>query len=144
MSSVLKLQLEYKPCNIGISDRAKRIINRLRFFVVECRAAARLDIFEVCRIFDPEKPLIENEQFSIFVRTLGQAMDKSPIWLRPGCKDFSFDEKWLAAIFDAHFVKDLDSYDFLCRCRIEPYKRAIFNLMINNLAQFVRNQSKYK
>ena len=50
----------------NISNFALRLINRLRFHATECRSAARLDIFEACKLFDPQKPPSEVEQLNIF------------------------------------------------------------------------------
>ena len=120
-----------------VNNLTKSLINRLRFHATECRSAARLDIFEACKLFDTQKPLSEDYQLDIFVRTLGQATCKSIIWYKPGCEVYSFDEKWVMAIFRVYKNDDFMSYDFMVRSRISTQKRKIFSLMVANLSQIL-------
>ena len=121
----------------NISNFVISLINRLRFHATECRSAARLDIFEACKLFDPQKPLTEAEQLDIFVRTLGQATCNSTVWFKPGCDVYSFDEKWVMAVFKVYINDDFMSYDFMLRSRVSIHKRKIFSLMVANLIQIL-------
>ena len=131
------LESQHSNDNATFTNFAKSLINRLRFHATECRSAARLDIFEACKLFDPRKPLSECEQLDIFVRTLGQATCKSIMWYKPGCEVYSFDEKWVMAIFRVYKNDDFMSYDFMVRSRISTQKRKIFSLMVANLSQIL-------
>ena len=131
------LELQHSHDDTTITNFTKSLINRLRFHATECRSAARLDIFEACKLFDPQKPLLEDEQLETFVRTLGQATCKSIMWYKPGCEVYSFDEKWVMAIFRVYKNDDFMSYDFMVRSRISTQKRKIFSLMVANLSQIL-------
>ena len=120
-----------------LTNFAKSLINRLRFHATECRSAARLDIFEACKLLDPQKPPKEAEQLNIFVRTLGQATCNSTVWYKPGCDVYSFDEKWIMAVFEVYLNDDFISYNFLIRSRISMEKRKIFSLMVTNIVQIL-------
>ena len=131
------LELQQSHDGATVTNLTKSLINRLRFHATECRSAARLDIFEACKLFDPQKPISEVELLDIFVRTLGQATCKSIIWYKPGCDVYSFDEKWVMAIFRVYKNGDFVSYDFMVRSRISIQKRKIFSLMVANLSQIL-------
>ncbi|MEM6618239.1 MAG: hypothetical protein AAF631_02940 [Pseudomonadota bacterium] len=103
------------------------VLNRLRFHAVTCRAAARLDIFEACRTIDPAA---SEAHMVALVRVLGQALDGRPIFYKPGTTEFSFDERWLMAVFDASCRNDRASLSFLvCRRIRKPKRRAFLSLM---------------
>ena len=131
------LELQHSHDGATITNFTKSLINRLRFHATECRSAARLDIFEACKLFDPHKSISEVELLDIFVRTLGQATCGSIIWYKPGCDVYSFDEKWIMAIFRVYKNDDFMSYDFMIRSRISLQKRKIFSLMVANLSQIL-------
>ena len=131
------LELQHSHDDTTITNSTKSLINRLRFHATECRSAARLDIFEACKLFDPQKPPSEVEQLNIFVRTLGQATCKSIIWYKPGCDVYSFDEKWVMALFRVYKNDDFMSYNFMVRSRISVQKIKIFSLMVANLSHIL-------
>ena len=72
---------------------------------------------------------------NIFVRTLEQAVDQPLVWLKVDCKDFSFDEKWIAAVFKAYRTNDISSYNFMMMRKIPAHKRSIFSLMLSMLSK---------
>ena len=131
------LELQHSHDDTTITNFTKSLINRLRFHATECRSAARLDIFEACKLFDPQNPPSEVEQLNIFVRTLGQATCKSIIWYKPGCDVYSFDEKWVMALFRVYKNDDFMSYDFMVRSRISVQKIKIFSLMVANISHIL-------
>ena len=133
MLARLQIQIDNSNLNDKHFNFETNFINRLRFHAAECRTSSHLDIFEACKLFDPENLPLETDQIDIFIRTLGQAMDHSPIWLKVGCKNFSFDECWLSSVFKAHRINDTASYSFLTRRRVFAHKRPIFTLMVANI-----------
>ena len=77
----------------------------------------------------------EEAAATTLIRILGQALDKTPVWHRPGEPEFSFDELWLAQVIESHQNSDADSFRFLIQRRIPHEKQRIFGALICNLAQ---------
>ena len=135
MVQALKIHPERNNTSIQLSKSEKSFINSFRLYAAECRTNPRLDIFEALKLFDSNKPLSKSQQMNIFVRTLGQAVDQPLVWLKVGCKDFSFDEKWIAAVFKAYRTNDISSYNFMTMRKIPDHKRSIFSLMLSLLSK---------
>lgn len=116
-----------------IRPATRILINRLRFHASFCRASSYLDIYTACQLIDPATG--EDAAATTLIRILGQALDKTPVWHRPGETEFSFDELWLAQVIEAHQNSDTDSFRFLIQRRIPHAKRRIFTALICNLTQ---------
>ncbi|MEM6578490.1 MAG: hypothetical protein AAF678_08360 [Pseudomonadota bacterium] len=132
MTAVLALPWADVPePQIRLETRA--LINRLRFHASFCRASSYLDIYTACQLIDPESS--EEAAATTLIRILGQALDKTPVWHRPGEVEFSFDELWLAQVIESQKTSDADSHRFLIERRIPHSKRRIFGALIANLAE---------
>jgi len=115
------------------SPEAMAFLNRLRFHATRCRASARLDIATACTLIDPQGD--ETAAASVFVRVLGQALDRPPVWYRPGETDLSFDERWVLAVAESYAAGDGDSFTFLTQRRISGPKRRLFLALIARLCE---------
>lgn len=115
-----------------VRAKTRALVNRLRFYATFCRASSFLDIYTACDLIDPGNS--EEAAASTLIRILGQALDKTPIWHRPGEEEFSFDELWLSQVIESYQDFDDDSYRFLILRRIPHTKRRIFSALIANLA----------
>ena len=124
-------QFDIDPPAYAFDDDILRLINRLRFHAVACRASAYLDIHEACRMSGPLAG--QDPAARILIRVLGQVLGRRPVWHRPGAATLSFDEAWLAQVIRAHRDDDADSYVFLTTRRIAPEKRRLFAMLLHNL-----------
>jgi len=133
MITALKTQPQdfVKPQTVAPNTRA--LINRLRFHASVCQAAAYLDIHSACELIDPTSD--EAPAARTLIRILGQALDRSPQWHRPGAQELSFDELWLAQIIEACRSADHDSYTFLTTRRIAKHKQRILRVLVCNLVR---------
>ncbi|MEL7214435.1 MAG: hypothetical protein AAGJ96_00690 [Pseudomonadota bacterium] len=111
------------------------MINRLRFRASLCRASARLDIHEACRLLPVADDPDEGAVSTLFLRVLGQALERPPVWLKPGAADFSFDELWLARVLITYQKGDGASLAFLIDRRIPKEKRRVFRLLVASLSR---------
>lgn len=131
MTALLQLPRTEAP-RPQVRPESRALINRLRFHAAFCRASSYLDIYTACQLIDPKKG--EEAAISTLIRILGQALDKTPVWHRPGESTLSFDELWLAQVIESFQNNDDDSFRFLIHRRIPHAKRRIFGAIIANLA----------
>ena len=115
-----------------VQPETRALINRLRFYASFSRASSFLDIYTACQMIDPDNG--EEAAANTLIRILGQALDKTPVWHRPGEAEFSFDELWLAQAIESYKYSDDSSFRFLIHRRIPHEKRRIFGALIANLA----------
>ena len=134
MSAVLKLPEKCAPQPLRLTDDVRVLLNQLRFQATTCRASAFLDIFQACSVLDPVTEDANNTRQITLLRILGQALDHAPVFYRPGEKNLSFDEKWLAALIEASKRGDRDSFAFLLNRRVAQSKRRIIGSLIASLA----------
>lgn len=134
MSAVLKLPEKCAPQPLRLTDDVRVSLNQLRFQATTCRASAFLDIFQACSVLDPDTEDAKNTRQITLLRILGQALDHAPVFYRPGEKNLSFDEKWLAALIEASQRGDHDSFAFLLNRRVVQSKRRIIGSLIVSLA----------
>ncbi|MEL7012941.1 MAG: hypothetical protein AAFO72_06640 [Pseudomonadota bacterium] len=116
-----------------VRRETRALINRLRFHASFCRASSFLDIYVACQLIDPANG--EDAAANTLIRILGQALDKTPVWHRPGEAELSFDELWLAQVIETYHNSDDHSFRFLIHRRIPHAKRRIFGALIANLAE---------
>ncbi|MCH2163408.1 MAG: hypothetical protein MK098_01965 [Marinovum sp.] len=134
MGAVLSLPvMDAPPRAPNVSDEMRGLINRLRFHATFCRAAAHLDLHAACAVVDPNAG--EDAAARILIRVLRQALEREPVWYRPGSTQMSFDELWLAQAIEALIVNDLDSYTFLTHRRIAKDKRRFVHMLMKNLTK---------
>ena len=110
------------------------ITDKLRFLSAECRASARLDLFEACKVLDTDHEKAIDSYARVLVRVIGQALDKPMEFLSPGSKSRSFDEDWLLRLLDCRMRNDSDSYLFLLMRRVPTIKRNSLDQLLKNLA----------
>jgi hypothetical protein len=90
----------------------------LRVLAPACRAKARLDLFQACAMLAMDRDQAAQAYAEALVRTLHQGLGRAPVLHRVGEAEMSFDERWLAALFDAQARGDDDSFAFLIRRRL--------------------------
>jgi hypothetical protein len=137
MTALLKYPIVSDYHARSLSSEMRSLLNRLRFHASTCRAAAYLDIHQACAVLSPETTKSEEAHMRILLRVLGQALEKEPIFLRPGEKSQTFDERWLIAVITARMQGDDDSFVFLMHRRIDTSKRRTFCMLISGLASIL-------
>ncbi|MDF0603335.1 hypothetical protein P1J78_21615 [Psychromarinibacter sp. C21-152] len=106
---------------MNAADRS--LLEHLRVTALDCRAAARADLFEACAMLAVEKPKAREAHAKTLIRTLSQILGKAPRFHRPGVAELSFDEDWLVALSRAVRREDHDSIAFLLRSRVPQHAR---------------------
>lgn len=98
-------------------------LNQLRLIAMRCRCAARTDLFHACALLSLDRNTAQGAHAEILMRCLEQALDKRPLFHRPGSQEISFDEAWLARMIQAIRTGDEDSFRFLLYARVPRLNR---------------------
>lgn len=90
----------------------------LRLLMRQCRAKARVEVFETCRLLlhDPREGA--QDYADALLRILSTALPKPPVIHDLRAQERSFDENWLMALFAAIARDDRASTTFLLRVRL--------------------------
>lgn len=120
-----------------IDDMAHLVpfLNALRMRSLECRASARLDLFQASRAERLKCEKTFDQVARDLVRVLGQALGKHVKFLRPGSESRSFDEHWLLRTLESQRLGDMDSYQFLLVSRVSPAKRSSLDRLLKMVAK---------
>ncbi|MEM6823703.1 MAG: hypothetical protein AAF566_01215 [Pseudomonadota bacterium] len=125
----------YAKVQHGIGEAGLGILNHLRMVALECRAAARADLFEACALISTHPSLAKTAYAEALIKCLPQAIGKTPRMLRPGETEVTFDEAWIAQLVTASATKDFDSFDFLLRSRVEPWARRNVAFLVTSFSE---------
>lgn len=106
-----------------MADRPLAIINHLRLVALRCRSAARVDLDQACALLLADPADAQMRHAETLMRGFRQAVEKRPIFHRPGSSELSFDEAWLARLFDAIEREDDDSFRFLIQSRVSRWRQ---------------------
>ena len=116
------------------------MLNDLRFLALECRAAARTDLFEACALLSGNPAVARSAHAAAFLRCLPEAIGRAPRLLRPGVSEVTFDEAWILRLLTSAAAGDGNSLGFLVRSRVEVWARRNFAFLVQSTAdQFYRN-----
>ncbi|MGY6548276.1 MAG: hypothetical protein ACXIU7_04610 [Roseinatronobacter sp.] len=101
----------------------ERALSLLRVLMRQCRAKARVEVFETCRLLltDPRDGV--RDYADALLRVLSQALPGGPIIHHLHAPERSFDESWLLALFAARARSDDASTSFLLRTRLPHHLR---------------------
>ncbi|MEM7242569.1 MAG: hypothetical protein AAF429_10320 [Pseudomonadota bacterium] len=136
MSAVLKLNpsaLDY-----GHQDKSEHLmplLNRLRFISAQCRASARLDLFNACSFLAAQREDSLDINAEALVRVINQAIDSKFRFSTPGSNATTFDEDWLLRLIDRLQAEDYDSLNFLYMRRVAREKRGVLHALLLNIAK---------
>ena len=139
MGAVLQIPTYSAPPARAVPEPYRIILNQMRLHAAECRASSRLDLFEACDAISPETQKGEETLIRVVLRVMGQALDKRPLFLKPGTAELSFDEEWLMSLLMAHARGDADSFEFMIRRRVARLKRRSFGSLIASLGFLTEN-----
>ncbi len=115
------------------------ILNALRVTALECRVAARTDIFRACALISSKQDTARDAFSQALFRCLREAISSKPVFFQPGTVELSFDEAWLMRALIASRDGDGDSLAFLIRSRVpKMYQRQISFLIKGISDQLIR------
>lgn len=117
-----------------LSVAEREILNHVRFVALNCRSAARTDLFKACATLAIDKPTARVAHVETFVKCLSQATGKSPVFYRPGVENLSFDEAWMMRLVRACQTEDGDSFRFLLHSRVVPQARRNLGFLISAMS----------
>jgi len=113
-----------------IEPELRTTLALLRVIALQCRSAARTDLFEACALLSVEGPRAPHAHATALVKGLPTALARTPRFFAPGCKEASFDEMWIIAALGAAQRDDLASFTFLVSSRIKaPHRRHVAHLL---------------
>lgn len=115
-----------------------RCLNFLRLTALSCRVKPKVDLFRACALLQNSRSKSLAAHADALIRSLPEALGKTPRFFRPGTPDLSFDEAWVLQLQEAQSRNDQDSLDFLLRSRVLPqYRRQIGFLAARTSAIFL-------
>ncbi|MEM9708098.1 MAG: hypothetical protein AAF871_04845 [Pseudomonadota bacterium] len=116
-------------------EAALPFLNRLRLKSLDCRAAARVDLFQACALLATDRETAWAAHAEALIKCLPEALGARPIFYRPGVRDISFDEAWLLRMATAASEDDDNSFEFLLRSRVAAPHRRNMGFLIKTVSE---------
>lgn len=107
----------------------------LRLLMRRCRAKARIEVFETCRLLLHSPREGAQDYADALLRVLGTALPKGPVIHDMCVQERSFDEDWLLALFAALLREDQCSATFLLGARLPRHLRRPVGWLAAKLVQ---------
>ncbi len=107
----------------------------LRLLMRQCRAKARVEVFETCRLLLHSPREGVQDYADALLRILSTALPKGPVIHDLRAHERSFDEEWLLALFAALQRDDHCSATFLLRARLPRHLRRPVGWLASELVQ---------
>lgn len=101
---------------------------------MECRAAARTDLFEACALLSMDGEDAKRTFVATFVKCLSDAVHKQIRWFRPGTSEVTFDEAWVMRCLSCIETGDRSSLEFLLKSRIATSDRRYIGFLLGRIA----------
>ena len=118
-----------------ISDEARNMLNHLRLIGMQCRTAARTDMFEACALLATDKEKAWFAHADVLMRCLREAIGIHPTIYSPGTDSLSFDEAWLVELIEAAARNDQPSFTFLLHSRVLPHARRSMTFLASSVSK---------
>lgn len=114
------------PSGVSAAALPDRALVLLRLLMRQCRAKARIEVFETCRLLLTHPREGAQDYADALLRVLAQALPDGPVIHHLRARERSFDESWLLALLAAIARGDRASTDFLLRARLpQPLRRPV-------------------
>ena len=126
---------EVDPCPKDLVS----VLNKLRFLMVTCRAAPRLDLMSACAVLSMEGEVAARRYADTLLRTLRDVLGRAPILHAPGTEGVSFDEAWLIRMIDRIKQGDEASMAFLLCRRVPRAQRSGVGFLVRGLAREIES-----
>lgn len=124
----------FRPADL-IPDEWCGVLNALRVVALQCRVAARTDLFEACALISNKQNTARDAFAQALFRCLREAIDHKPVFFQPGTDEMSFDEAWLLRAVMAAHAGDTDSLSFLIRSRVAKIHQRNISFLINGISR---------
>lgn len=122
------------PVSVAACDQA--LLWQLRIAALDCRAAAREDVFQACAMLSEDRDAARTAFAEAMMKCLPQAIGKAPKILAPAVlSEVSFDEAWLLQLVAASGRQDTDSMWFLLRSRVAAPLQRHVAFLANGLSE---------
>ena len=125
--------------NAGPNDTALTALNYVRLVALECRSAARTDLFQACAVLWRHKTAAQSAYVETLVKCLSQALGTKPVFFAPGVQEISFDEAWLTRLIQSSHRKDYHSFRFLIRSRVPHIAQRNVAFLIHSMSDTLNN-----
>jgi hypothetical protein len=110
------------------------VLNALRVVALECRVAARTDLFEACALIANKDNTARDAYAQALFKCLSQAVKTKPVFFQPGTVELSFDEAWLIRALMAAKQGDGDSVAFLIRSRVPKIHQRQISFLVKGIS----------
>ena len=117
-----------------LDDTVFAALNYLRLVALDCRSAARADLYHACAVLAHDKTVAQRAYAETLVKCLSQALGKKPVFYAPGVRTVSFDEAWLMRLVQSSAGADFDSFAFLIRSRVPHVARRNLAFLIHSIS----------
>ncbi len=111
------------------------VLNALRVVALQCRSAARTDLFEACALISNKQNTAHDAYAQALFKCLRQAVRAAPVFYQPGTVELSFDEAWLIRALMASKQGDRDSVAFLIRSRVPKVHQRHIAFLIKGISE---------
>ena len=122
------------PAPVTLDERSRAILNQLRLVALDCRAAARADLFEACALLSLDGEDAKRTFADTLIKCLETSARRPITWFRPGVNELSFDEAWVMRCIACVRSGDADSLDFLLRSRIAASDRRYIGFLLGRIS----------
>jgi hypothetical protein len=123
---------------LPLHGKDRDVLNRLRLCAMECRVAARVDLFEACALLTLEGEDAKRRFMDTFVRCLSDAFHRPVKWYHPGAQEVTFDEAWVLRCLSSIEAGDADSLSFLLRSRVARENRRYIGYLLGRISEQFR------
>ena len=118
-----------------LNATAMTALNHLRLVALECRSAARADLYQACAVLTHDKTVAQRAYAETLVKCLCQALGKKPVFYAPGVREVSFDEAWLMRLIQSSAGADFNSFEFLIRSRVPHIAQRNLAFLIHSMSE---------
>lgn len=128
------LKIRRQPAEL-LTGEWRGVLNTLRLVALECRVAARTDLFKACAVLSNKEDVARDAFSRALLKCLREAISSKPVFYQPGTVALSFDEAWLMRALIAARGGDGDSLAFLIRSRVPKMYQRNIAFLINGISE---------
>lgn len=127
-------QVPSRPAEV-LPGEWRGVLNALRVVALQCRFAARTDLFEACALISNKENTGQDAFAQALFKCLREAVATKPVFYQPGTVELSFDEAWLIRALIATKQGDGDSLAFLIRSRVSKIHQRHIAFLIKGISE---------
>lgn len=107
----------------SLERKDRQLLAQMRLSALRCRSRGRIELAQACAMVGTRRDIPPETVLDALIRTLGEALGRSPRFYRPTGRVLSFDESWLLRLIAALRDDDLASATFLLHSRVPAQVR---------------------